>query len=500
MVFSVRPRLIIAFIGTAQQRNLSTMDYGRRGHPLMNTLVMKFGGASVGTTTALAQVLGIVLQEVARWERVVVVVSALDGVTDALIDAAHLAQFGNERGYRRIAATLRQRHLALAEGLALGKPELAALQADLDKLLFELLNAFQRISERNREAFSAENLDEILAIGEKLAARIVAMLLRQHNLRAVAIDSTDLMMTNDIFGDATPDLKATQARINQHLIPMLDRGILPVVTGFIGATASGKPTTLGRGGSDYSASVFAVCIQAREVWVWSDVDGIMSADPHEVNGAQAVPELSYTEMAELAYFGARILHSRMVAPLQANTIPLRVKNVYKPQLAGTIIHAGTQTTGIVKSVTHIHGLSLSAQHSGPLTEIVELVNKHLEKHIGSPADVMISAQSAARSFLCAVVPTSAGPDAVNHLVDTLTRALHTNEKFKSWMVEPVVLVTAIGDSINSSPSLIGRVIGALGDLTLLGASFGPGGCSLSLAIRASDGEYALRRLHETIIE
>ena len=466
----------------------------------MNTLVMKFGGASVGTTTALAQVLGIVLQEVARWERVVVVVSALDGVTDALIDAAHLAQFGNERGYRRIAATLRQRHLALAEGLALGKPELAALQADLDKLLFELLNAFQRISERNREAFSAENLDEILVIGEKLAARIVAMLLRQHSLRAVAIDSTDLMMTDDVFGSATPDLKATQARINQHLIPMLDRGILPVVTGFIGATSSGKPTTLGRGGSDYSASVFAVCIQAREVWVWSDVDGIMSADPHEVPGAQVVPELSYAEMAELAYFGARILHSRMVAPLQTHAIPLRVKNVYKPQLAGTLIHAGAHTSGVVKSVTHIHGLSLSAQHGGPLTDIVTLVNTHLQKQIGSPSDVMVSAQSASRSFLCVVVPTSAGPDAVNHLTDSLTRELQAGEKFRDWGVEPVILVTAIGDSINTSPTLIARVIGALGDLTILGASFGPGGCSLSLVVRASDGEYALSRLHERIIE
>lgn len=466
----------------------------------MDTLVMKFGGASVGTTTALAQVLGIVLQEVARWERVVVVVSALDGVTDALIDAAHLAQFGNERGYRRIAATLRQRHLALAEGLALGKPELAALQADLDKLLFELLNAFQRISERNREAFSAENLDEILAIGEKLSARIVAMLLRQHNLRAVAIDSTDLMLTNETFGDATPDLKATQSRVNQHLIPMLERGILPVVTGFIGATVTGKPTTLGRGGSDYSASIFAVCVQAREVWVWSDVDGIMSADPHEVYNAHAVPELSYPEMAELAYFGARILHARMVAPLQANHIPLRVKNVYKPQQAGTIIHAGVQTNGMVKSVTHIHGLSLSAKHSGPLTDIVKLVNEHLNKQLGSPADVMISAQSASRSFLCSVIPTSAGPDAVNLLIDTLTRELHTHSEFQAWVVEPVVLVTVIGDGINTSPSLIGQVIGALGDLTVLGASFGPGGCSLSLVVRASDGEYALRRLHEGIIE
>ncbi|NOG49160.1 MAG: hypothetical protein HND48_06710 [Chloroflexi bacterium] len=146
----------------------------------MTTLVMKFGGASVGTTAALSQMLGIVLYEAAQWDHVVLVVSALDGVTDALIDAAHLAQFGNERGYRRIAANLRARHLALAEGLQLGKTELAALQADLDKLLFDLLSAFQRITQKNRDALSAENLDAAVSMGERLAALIVAVLLRQH--------------------------------------------------------------------------------------------------------------------------------------------------------------------------------------------------------------------------------------------------------------------------------------------------------------------------------
>ncbi|MCU0464559.1 MAG: aspartate kinase [Anaerolineae bacterium] len=465
----------------------------------METLVMKFGGASVGTTTALSQVLGIVLQEVARWGRVVVVVSALDGVTDSLLDAAHLAQFGNERGYRRIAANLRQRHLALAEGLALGKPELAALQADLDKLLFDLLNAFQRISGNTQNTLRAQQIDEILAIGEKLASRIVAMLLRQHAIRAVAIDSTDLVITDEVFGSAMPDLRQTQARIDQHLIPMLERGILPVITGYIGATPAGKPTTLGRGGSDYSASVLAVCTQAKEVWVWSDVDGIMSADPNEVPTARVVPALSYAEMAELAYFGARILHARMVGPLQQHNIPLRVKNVYKPQLPGTLIHMGTPTTGVVKSVTHIHGLSLLAPYSGPLTDIVRLVNDHLQKQLGTPADVMISAQSASRSFLCSVVPPSAGPDAVTHLVETLGRELAESESHRGWLVEPVSLVTVIGEDINASPGLIAGTIGALGDLSILGASFGPGGCSLSLAVRAADGAYALRRLHEQVL-
>lgn len=465
----------------------------------MSTLVMKFGGASVGTTTALSQMLGIVLQEVTRWTRIVLVVSALDGVTDALIDAAHLAQFGNERGYRRIAANLRARHLALAEGLALGKSELAALQADLDKLLFDLLNTFQRITSHNREALSTESVDAVVSVGERLAARIVAMLLRQHGLRAVAIDATDIMVTDDVFGSATPNLKATQAKINADLLPMLDRGILPVLTGFIGATPSGKPTTLGRGGSDYSASVFAVCTQAKEVWVWSDVDGIMSADPHEVPDARVVQELSYSEMAELAYFGARILHARMVAPLQAGNIPLRVKNVYKPQVTGTVIHGGSKHGGVVKSVTQIQGIGVSAAHSGSLTEIVTLINAHLQRQIGAPSEVMIASQAASRSFLTSVIPTSAGPDAVSHLTNTLSRELDESTTLNGWGVEPVSIVTAIGDGINTFPKMTGHVISALGEIPLLGVSVGAAGCSLSLVVRAHDADSALRQMHKAAV-
>lgn len=465
----------------------------------MNTLVMKFGGASVGTTTALSQMLGIVMHEVSRWNRVILVVSALDGVTDALIDAAHLAQFGNERGYRRIAANLRARHLALAEGLMLGKSELSALQADLDKLLFELLNTFQRITGRNRETLSPENIDAVVSTGERLAARIVAMLLRQHGLRTVALDATDIVVTDDVFGSATPNLQATQNKINSDLLPMLDRGILPVLTGFIGATASGKPTTLGRGGSDYSASIFAVCTQAKEVWVWSDVDGIMSADPHEVPDARVVEELSYPEMAELAYFGARILHARMVSPLQEHNIPLRVKNVYKPQGAGTVIHSGAKVTGVVKSVTQIQGLGLKASHSGPLTEIVQAVNAHLQRHIGSPAEVMIASQAASGSLVTCVIPTSAGPDAVAHLTASLTRELLESTDLSHWSVEPVSVVTAIGDGINATPVLTGQVIGALENLPLLGISVGAGGCSLSLVVHAGDSDTALRQLHRAAV-
>jgi aspartate kinase len=307
---------------------------------IMNTLIMKFGGNAVGTVTALTQVLSIILHEEKRWDKLIVVVSALDGVTDMLLEAAHLAQLSNQRGYRRIAATLRTRHLALIDQLPLGQNERHALSADIDHLLFEMLDVCQSVANTPTEHLSAQISDRIIQVGERLSARIVAALLRQNHLRGVAMDGTDIIVTDDIFGNATPQLEPTQQRIETHLTPLLERQIIPVVTGFIGGTADGQVTTMGRGGSDYTASVLSICTQAKEVWLWSDVDGMMSTDPREVDNARVIETLTYQEVAEMAHFGARILHPRMIQPLAKAQIPLRIKNIYKTSI-GRYAHRRT---------------------------------------------------------------------------------------------------------------------------------------------------------------
>jgi aspartate kinase len=246
----------------------------------MSTLVMKFGGSSVDDRRA-HQVLSIVLHEHERWERLILVASALEGVTDALIETAHLAQLNNRRGYRRIVATIRTRHMALAEYLPLGPTERSALQADIDRLLFDMLHVCQSLSDTPSDTVAPDKVDAVIGVGERLSARIIAALLRQNALRGVAIDASDLIVTDDVYGNATPEMTLTQERMSAQLLPMLDRRIIPVVTGFVGATRTGKPTTLGRGGSDYTASILAVCTDADEVWIWSSVDGMMSGDPRE---------------------------------------------------------------------------------------------------------------------------------------------------------------------------------------------------------------------------
>ncbi|NOK85733.1 MAG: Aspartokinase [Chloroflexi bacterium AL-W] len=463
----------------------------------MGTLMMKFGGVSVATTPALAQVISIILQEYERWERLVVVASALEGVTDALIEAAHLAQLSNQRGYRRIVANIRTRHLLLVEQLPLSHDERSALNADIDQLLFDMLDVCQSLADTIVEGAPAlDKVDAIIGVGERLSARIIAALLREKDLRGVAIDSTSLLITDATFGNAMPDFHATRQRVERDLLPMLSRGIIPVVTGFIGGTPDGRPTTVGRGGSDYTASVLSVCLSADEIWMWTNVDGMMSTDPRETPSAQVIPAMSYNEVAELAYFGARILHARMVKPLRDNNIPLRIKNVFKPQEPGTVVHHYTDESDSIKAVTSTHGLGLRTEHNTSLTDITTLVNSVFNEVIGSEADVMISTQSSDASFLSFVIPTSAGLDATRLLKNAIRAALDTQPNIGLWALESVGIITAIAAYIDQKPRLIGQVISALDDISILAIAQGPSHCSLSVVVARDKAELALERIHK----
>jgi len=465
----------------------------------MPTLVMKFGGTSVGMTTGLTQLLSIVLYEHERWERLLLVVSALEGVTDGLLEAARLAQLGNRRGYRRIVGTLRTRHLALIEHLPLGGNERAALQADIDRLLFDMLDTCQALADTETQQTRPEAIDAIIGVGERLAARIVAALLRQNGLRGVAIDATDIVVTDNVYGNATPNLPLTRERIADMLSPMLERKILPVITGFIGATIAGKPTTLGRGGSDYTASILAACTDAQEVWIWTDVDGMMTADPRDVDNARVIPQLSYSESAELAYFGARLLHERMIAPLQERRIPLRVRNVFKPQSTGTTIAELVEHTPKLKAVTLINGLGMFAAHSGALHGVMDLVDETLFEVAGTHAEVVFTAQSSWQGFLGFVIPTSAGPDALHSLEIALEKhAQNAEPRLTGWNFHPVTILTVIGARMNEARRAIADVLVALDGLQILALSQSPSNASFSVVLETAAAEDALYRVHNLI--
>ncbi len=467
----------------------------------MTMLVMKFGGASLGTPAGLSQVLNVIADESANWEQLLVVVSALDGVTDMLLDAAHFARIDHPRGYRRIAANLRTRHLALIDQLPLDRPDRNTLQANIDQLISSLLDDCKLIAKNLNEELSPRHSDTVVAVGERLSARIIAALLRQNDIRAVAVDGTDVLITDDVHGNANPEIAATAQRVNAVVLPILQRNMIPVVTGFIGATAGGATTTLGRGGTDYTASVISALLGAGELWVWADVDGMLSADPRWQRNARVIPRLSYSEAADLAYFGARILHARMIAPLAEAGLPLRIKNIFQPKRAGTLVagKSGDRQPDI-KAVTSIQGLSLRRPVSGSLAGVTRLVGNTLFKTLGMRSEVLIASQSSNSSFICLVIPTSIGIDGVDRLQRALEAKMAEYPEKMPWEIETVSLVTAVGGRLHRSPELLSRVLASLDGIELGGIALGASNCSVTVALAEKDSREALARIHDMIVK
>ncbi|MCD6287179.1 MAG: aspartate kinase, partial [Anaerolineae bacterium] len=260
----------------------------------MKTIVMKFGGTSVGTAEAIGQAANLVQQESERWGHVVVVVSAMRGVTDALIDGALTAAQGDEDTYREIVSDLRVRHTLAVAGLISNPDNRTSLLKTIDAYLDEY-GAFCHSVHVLGEVTSRA-MDTISSMGERLSARVVAARLNEQCQLAQAVDATELIVTDNCFQNAVPQMQATAEQVQRNLVPLLEEGIIPVVTGFMGATVDGITTTLGRGGSDYSASILGAALNADEVWTWTDVDGVLTADPRIVPDAHIIPELSYSEV------------------------------------------------------------------------------------------------------------------------------------------------------------------------------------------------------------
>ena len=303
-------------------------------------IVHKFGGTSVGSAERFANVAAIVSDHYHRTREsprpgTVVVVSAMSGTTDQLIAGGRAAAEGKDGDYRQIKAGLFTRHVQAAEALLNHSPQRVEVCGLIEDRLHELERLYRSIAVLGE--LTPRGSDVVASFGEQLSAHILAATLQEHGLRAQALSATQLVVTNDHFGAAVPLMEPTRQRLHQQVRPLLERGVVPVITGYIAATESGVTTTLGRGGSDYSAAIVGAGLDADEVWIWSDVDGILTADPNIVPGARTLDELSYGEAADLAYFGADVLHPKTIRPLVEARIPLRILNSFHSTHPGTRI-------------------------------------------------------------------------------------------------------------------------------------------------------------------
>src|SRR5262249_34335716 len=320
---------------------------------LLRMVVVKFGGTSVGAASQIEQAARIVHSMQDR--EPIVVVSAMGGITDALLQAGEAAVAGQSRGRDDTLWEIRSRHDQAINQLFQDRSVAVAVQ-DTERILWEeAQKVFTGVS-LLRE-MSTRSRDLISSFGERLIVPILAQYLRDLGLDAEGVDAREIIVTSEESDFLRVDFNETRKRC-AALVKMAESGRVPVVTGFICSTPDGITTTLGRGGSDYSASIIGSCVKAEEIQIWTDVNGVMTADPRIVAGARVLERVSYKEAAEMSYFGAKVLHPQTIMPAVDENIPIRIKNTFAPEVPGTLIAAEAPVQFSVKNVTSITGMTL----------------------------------------------------------------------------------------------------------------------------------------------
>ncbi len=428
-------------------------------------IVHKFGGTSVGDATRFANVADIVLaQHSAQAEDLrrgsVVVVSAMSGVTNQLIAGARAAAEGRDTAYREVKADLLSRHLAVIDSLLTRSPERLEVGGLVEDRLHELDRFYRSIAMLGE--VTARGFDAVASVGEQLSSHILAALLRERGARAQAVSATELIVTDENFGAATPLMDRTQQRLQEWVQPMIERGLIPVITGYVGATEKGVTTTLGRSGSDYSAAIIGAGLEADEVWIWSDVNGILTADPNIVPQARTLTELSYAEAADLAYYGADVLHPRTIRPVIQKGIPLRIVNSLQPRHPGTlIVERPSADRALLPAIISTTGLSLIGVGSQDDAWTLTMAARALHELSEAGVDVLMFSQSFSEHSLNLVVREQDQA----HCLKTLSREFENGKPdspFHLGFEEQVATISVVGVPDWNGNGIVSRAFAALG--------------------------------------
>ncbi|HMD48076.1 MAG TPA: aspartate kinase, partial [Bryobacteraceae bacterium] len=364
----------------------------------------------------------------------------------------------------------------------------------------ELLSDFERLA--NGMLMLGDRppraVDEAIAIGERLSALILSIYLGVKGIAARAINGADVIVTDGVFGNANPIMEATRRKARDLLRPLLDGGVIPIVTGFNGATVDGRPTTLGRGGSDFSASILAAALDAAELWIWTDVDGIMSADPRLVKDARVLHAVTYSEAAELAYNGAKVLHPRTLAPLADRQIPVWSKNSFHREHPGTRIVSQVEAPPGPRAVTSMANVALiSLEPANTAVSGTRLMARALEALADANAEVLALTSSSYRQSFCFLVRKEELGSAMKSLEADLALEL-THGYLKPIEVdENVGLLAVVGEGMHGTPGLAGRVFSAISaeNVNIIAIAQGSSELTISVVVHRDGLERAIRAVH-----
>lgn len=454
-------------------------------------IVLKFGGTSVGDADRVRDAATIaMLQPAPR----VVVVSAASGVTNLLLDASRAAAAGDEGLVRTAVDAVRLRHTSLIEAIedgcerALVGREVTALHEALADSLAEVRAAGE---------LSARISDRIVSTGEKAMSVCFAAYMRLLGNQARHVYADRVIGTDDRFGGARLDRARTRAQAQEIIRPALENGETVVVTGFIGSAPDGSTTTLGRGGSDYSATILGAALDADEVQIWTDVPGVLSADPLLVKSARVVSQISYDEAQELAHFGAKVLHPRTIRPAVARDIPVRILSTFAPTESGTVVTRHAMDPH-VKAVTALKGLILLTVDVEELEDLNAAAAAAFGVLHAEGAEVAFAAQGSSRRRMTYLLDAVAG--GCQHLASRLADALRGFDAQVSC-TENVALVAAVGAGAAEQPGMLGKMLDTLSrsGIPILAASQQTSNVALVAAVPADETTRAVRLLHDALI-
>ncbi len=459
-------------------------------------LVMKFGGTSVGDGQRVKSVADLVHARARSGDSIVVATSAMSGVTDALIRSARCAAEGDAQTFLSSERALLDQHFAAidqAVSNTVARNELRERTQNALQGFVDLCTSIRVLGEVTPRA-----LDAIASLGERLLVPILAESLRECGEKTQAIEATELIVTDDNFTRADPLMEETREKSRARLMPFLESSTIPVVTGFIGSTRQGVITTLGRGGSDYTATILASALDADEVWIWTDVNGVMTADPHIVPNARTIVEMSYAEAAELSYLGAKVIHPKTISPAAERKIPIRILNTFNPSHPGTRIVSTPQVNHrSFKAITVIRDLSLITVEGRGMQGVPGVAARVFSTVAQEEINVLMISQSSSEQNICLVVEAASAPRAVAALdrAFELERLKHNVDR--AWSRDRVAIVAVVGSGMNATPGIAAKVFGALGegDLNVISIAQGSSEYNLSLVVDERDADQAVQAIH-----
>ncbi len=460
--------------------------------------VLKFGGSSLADWKRIKNVAGIVKKACSE-DRIVVVLSAMKGVTDRLVESANMASMG-DKSYRSNIEWISTKHVDTVRDLF--KPTAQAGVITPIRIMLNELEDILHGVELIREC-SLKTMDLIMSFGERMSCTIFSRYLEAVGVGASFVDARDCIKTNDNFGSAIVDFEKSYSLTRELVNRVIENGKIPIVTGFIASTEEGITTTLGRNGSDYTASIVGAGVGADCIEIWTDVDGVLSADPGLVEDAFVIDELSYEEAMELSYFGAKVIHPYTMIPAVERQIPIRIKNSLNPEVPGTLISGKIKKhKHPVTGIASINEIALLNVEGGGMIGIPGIAARIFSALARESINIMMISQASSEHSICLVFHEKDSKRALDSLRAELALEIEAKRIENLELRRDLVMIAIIGENMRGTPGISGKLFSALGSegINVFAIAQGSSERNITFIISKNDEKKALLTIHKAFLK